>query len=228
VVGVILGMVGVVVGVMLLVLVIRAVARVIRALPQAIGGGAIGLIAGLLFGDALTFGLAGAGIGLLAGLAEQARSREMSSPPARAAIPPAPPPPPRAPPPEPDVARAWDQALRLAPDCRAQITASRVGCELLLELDRSGTGDAATAEWAGVIRERVPRLVDRVAAAMRHLDPAARKGEAAKLARTLEQIAGEADTRRAAVARAAQDEADTLHRYFDARTRPDPLGSGPG
>lgn len=242
--------ISIVLGVGVLLIVISAVRRIAPAVPYAIGGGIVGAFIGLVLGiGADTGGAIGAGLALLNGLRVESRKRgrtllassalpeplapagSASSPSNQQRSPDLPQEPPAAADPSTttnlSLAHDFSRVVTAAPALRGRILAARVGCDLLLDLADAQPGNVGAQEWAGVIRHRLPDLIERGLTLAGHLDGSERSAALESLVVTLEKVADEADERRAEAGRAARDSFDTMQRYFDERTRRDPFTSEP-
>ncbi len=118
---------------------------------------------------------------------------------------------------------AWDEAAGRADWAQSRIAVARTSCERLLRLAEQQPLDTHAAEWAGVIRRRVPELVTSCLDECARATPAERETHLEHLVEALEKIGGEADRRRTRLL----DQATPFgvqRTYVDQRTARDPLG----
>ena len=119
--------------------------------------------------------------------------------------------------------RAWGDASGRADWAQSRIAVARTSCERLLRLADERPLDTHAAEWAGVIRRRVPELVTSCLDECDRATPAERETHLEHLVEALEKIGGEADRRRTRLL----DQATPFgvqRTYVDQRTARDPLG----
>lgn len=124
------------------------------------------------------------------------------------------------------LARAWDAAARRADWAQSRIAVARTSCERLLRLADERPLDTHAAEWAGVVRRRVPELVASCLQECDRATPAERETHLEHLVEALEKIGGEADRRRTRLL----DQATPFgvqRTYVDQRTARDPLSPDP-
>ncbi len=112
---------------------------------------------------------------------------------------------------------AWSRAA-IAVRGDERIAAARARCAELLVRAQAEPDDAALADWAEVIRRRVPELVDAASAAAADASTPERAALAGDLADALDQIGAEAAARLGARRLAARDRFDTLRGYVRNRT----------
>lgn len=120
------------------------------------------------------------------------------------------------------LARAWDAAARRADWAQSRIAVARTSCERLLRLADERPLDTHAAEWAGVVRRRVPELVASCLEECDRATAAERETHLEHLVEALEKIGGEADRRRTRLL----DQATPFgvqRTYVDQRTARDPL-----
>lgn len=117
---------------------------------------------------------------------------------------------------------AWGEAAANADWAQSRIAVARASCDRLLDLADQRPLDAESADWAGVIRRRVPELVTSCLDECRQATPAERETHLQHLVEALEKIGGEADRRRTRQLDASSPFA--VHRtYVEQRTAGDPL-----
>lgn len=118
--------------------------------------------------------------------------------------------------------RAWADATGRADWAQSRIAVARTSCERLLRLADERPLDTHAAEWAGVIRRRVPELVTSCLDECDRATPAERETHLEHLVEALEKIGGEADRRRTRLL----DQATPFgvqRTYVDQRTARNPL-----
>ena len=117
---------------------------------------------------------------------------------------------------------AWSAAAGRADWAQSRIAVARTSCERLLTLAEERPLDTHAAEWAGVIRRRVPELVTSCLDECARATAAERETHLEHLVEALEKIGGEADRRRTRLL----DQATPFgvqRTYVDQRTAHDPL-----
>ena len=115
---------------------------------------------------------------------------------------------------------AWSRAATAARG-DPRIAPARARCAELLARAAAEPGDAALAEWAEVVRRRVPELVDAASAAAADAPAPERAVLAGELVDALDRVGAEAEARLATRRLAARDRFDTLRGYVRSRTAPD-------
>lgn len=121
------------------------------------------------------------------------------------------------------LARAWAEAGERADWATSRIAVAEASCRRLLDVADDQPLDQSAAEWAGVIRRRVPELVRSCLAECERATPAERETHLHHLVEALEKIGAEADRRRSHHRERAATPFGVQRTYVDQRTANDPL-----